>query len=198
MSSSPRLPRRSREERERIVLDAAAELFYARGVHEVGMDELVEHSGLGKATVYRLYSTKDQLIGAYLERTHVGIMEAIDTDIVNSDGPASALRRIVQSIWEHVNSPGFRGCPFNNASIEFDDAEHPARAMARRHRTRLCDRLVNVADRLDPERGAEIGERLAVVIDGIYLNAAHLGPSGPAASGHRLALALIDELERGA
>lgn len=177
------------------MLDAAAELFYARGVHEVGMDELVEHTGLGKATVYRLYSTKDDLIGAYLERAHVAIMDAIDNDIANSDGPASALRRIVESIWEHVNSPGFRGCAFNNASTEFDDADHPARAIARRHRTRLRDHLVDLADRLDPERGAELGEQLAVVIDGIYLNAAHLGPDGPAASGHRLALALIDELE---
>ncbi len=47
-------PRRlSRDERERIVLDTAARLFYARGVHEVGMDELVHATGLGKATVER-------------------------------------------------------------------------------------------------------------------------------------------------
>lgn len=177
------------------MLDAAAELFYARGVHEVGMDELVESTGLGKATVYRLYPTKNDLIGAYLERTHLAIMEAIDTDIAGSDGPASALQRIVNSIWNHVNSPGFRGCAFNNASIEFDDTDHPARAIARLHRTRLRNHLVDLADRLDPERGAEVGEQLAVVVDGIYLNAAHLGSDGPAASGHRLALTLINELE---
>ena len=61
-------PRRSRAERERIVLDTAARLFYARGVHAVGMDELVRETGLGKATVYRLFPSKDALVGAYLRR----------------------------------------------------------------------------------------------------------------------------------
>lgn len=41
------------------MLDAASALFYARGVHEVGMDELIRATGLGKATVYRLFATKD-------------------------------------------------------------------------------------------------------------------------------------------
>jgi AcrR family transcriptional regulator len=67
----------NREERKSRVLDTAARLFCARGVHEVGMDELVQSSGLGKATVYRLYPTKDALIGAYLSRLAGDIANAI-------------------------------------------------------------------------------------------------------------------------
>ena len=58
----------TRAEREVRVLDTAQRLFYARGVHEVGMDELVRETDLGKATVYRLYPTKDALVAAYLAR----------------------------------------------------------------------------------------------------------------------------------
>ena len=43
--------RRRRAERETLILDTAQRLFYARGVHEVGMDELVNATGLGKASV---------------------------------------------------------------------------------------------------------------------------------------------------
>lgn len=50
-ATTPRSARLSREERERRVLDTAAELFYARGVHEVGMDALARQTGLGKATI---------------------------------------------------------------------------------------------------------------------------------------------------
>ena len=81
-----------REERERRVLDAAADLFYERGVHEVGMDELVRATGLGKATVYRLFPTKDALIGAYLERLATRLLIAIDRDIHRcGDDPCSAV-----------------------------------------------------------------------------------------------------------
>src|SRR5690242_18897442 len=90
-----RAPALPREERERRVLDAAAELFYARGVHEVGMDELVRATGLGKATVYRLFATKDALIGAYLDRLAEAILAAIDADIArHGDEPARAVEAI--------------------------------------------------------------------------------------------------------
>src|SRR5690348_6321552 len=84
-------PRRPRAERETVVLDTAARLFYARGVHEVGMDELVRETGLGKATVHRLYPTKDALIGAYLERLADRILELVDADVPAAADPATAL-----------------------------------------------------------------------------------------------------------
>src|SRR5690242_4444519 len=76
-SSTPRL---TRAQREALVLDTAARLFYARGVHEVGMDELVQATGLGKATVYRLYPGKDDLVAAYLGRLAGTILDAIDAE----------------------------------------------------------------------------------------------------------------------
>src|SRR5690349_18498595 len=111
----PNLPVHERQQR---VLDAAAELFYARGVHEVGMDELIRATGLGKATVYRLYPTKDDLIAAYLHR-HAGVILAlIDADIERHAGdPARALDALFAAIQADVRREGFRGCAFNNASI---------------------------------------------------------------------------------
>ena len=81
MESPSRRPVLPRETRERLVLDTAKDLFYARGGHEVGMDELVRATGLGKATVYRLFATKDELIGAYLRRLAGDILALIDTEI---------------------------------------------------------------------------------------------------------------------
>ncbi len=187
---SPALPR---AERERRVLDAAAELFYARGVHEVGMDELIRATGLGKATVYRLYPSKDELIGAYLQRLSASILSAIDGEIArHADEPREAVRAIFTAIAADVARPAFRGCPFHNASIEFADPGHPARAVAREYRAQLHQRLTTLATRIRPTSGHELGDQLALLIDGIYANAAHLGATGPAAAGPALALALLD------
>ena len=51
-----------------IVLDTAERLFAGRSSRSVGMDELVRETGLGKMTVYRLFKSKDDLVGAYLAR----------------------------------------------------------------------------------------------------------------------------------
>ncbi len=188
---------RSQEEREALILDIAGELFYARGVHEVGMDELVAETGLGKASVYRTFATKDELIGAYLRRSSARIMERIDADVLaNPDRPEAALRAVFAAIRADVQRPSFRGCAFNNASIEFADPDHPARTAAREHRGALLDRLGRLAIAIDPDGGNQLAAQLALVIDGMYTSGAHLGPEGPAAGGAALADALIERAVR--
>ncbi len=174
------------------MLDTAARLFYARGVHEVGMDELVQSSGLGKATVYRLYPTKDALIAAYLSRLAGDIAAAIAGRIDEHPGdPRSALLDIVDDIAEDLRRPDFRGCAFNNASIEFDDPDHSARVQARDYRAYLLSTLTTLAQEMAPRHDPTLGALLAVIIDGCYTSAAHLGPDGPAAHGLALARRLI-------
>ena len=201
MSATPatsRAPRRSRQQRETVVLDTAARLFYARGVHEVGMDELVRATGLGKATVYRLFPAKDDLVAAYLHRLAATIGTAIGEEITAHDGaPGGALLAILSAIEADLRGPGFRGCPFNNASIEFDDPDHPARVEARAYREQLRATLARLAVQLTAgnevtsaggaRNGEALGAQLAVLIDGAYTSAAHLGPDGPAAAGLALA-----------
>ena len=103
-----RAPRRSRAEREHIVLDTAARLFYARGVHEVGMDELVRETGLGKATVYRLFATKDALVGAYLDRLSRDLLGRIDDQAARAGSPAQALHAVLDAIEADLSRPGSR------------------------------------------------------------------------------------------
>ncbi len=195
MPTPVRRTQASRPEREAQVLDAAGELFYARGVHEVGMDELVHTTGLGKATVYRLFPTKDALIGAYLSRLASRILAMIDEDVERSATPGQALHRVIDGAGLALTASGFRGCPFNNASIEFADPDHPARVAARDYRAALVTRLGAVAGqlRMAPSRPADaLGRQLAVLIDGAYVSAAHLGPTGPARDALALAHQLVD------
>lgn len=193
VSPTPRRASRPADERRRLVLDTAGRLFYPRGVHEVGMDELVRATGLGKASVYRLFPTKDVLIGAYLTDRADTILGYIDADIARHAGdPAGALRAIMDAVSADVGRPDFRGCAFNNASIEFADPAHPARAAARHYRAALHARLCRLAGELRPgPAGAELADALALVIDGTYTNAAHLGHDGPTARGRTLVERLL-------
>jgi AcrR family transcriptional regulator len=158
----------------------------------VGMDELIAATGLGKATVYRLFATKDELIGAYLRRLAQNILAAIDADIArHGEDPAAAISAIFAAISEDLARPEFRGCPFNSASIEFADPDHPARVAARDYRAELHRRLTDLAQAARPDAGPQLGAQLAVLADGMYTSAAHLGPDGPAATGPALVDALL-------
>jgi AcrR family transcriptional regulator len=91
-----RLPAAVREQR---ILDVAADLFYRRGVHDVGMDELVKATGLGKASVYRVFASKDALITAYLARRAQTIFGLIDADMAHYEGdPRGAIVAIIDAV----------------------------------------------------------------------------------------------------
>jgi len=154
------------------------------------MDELIADLGLSKMTLYRLYPTKDALVEAYLHRLQNTILALIDNDIdSHPDNPAAALDAILDSVGHDLSRPGFRGCPFGNAAVDYDDPAHPARTIAGDYRRQLRLRLRLLCERL--AGNADLGDQLAVLIDGAYLNASLLGPGGPAHAGLALARRLV-------
>lgn len=187
-----RAPRLSTDERRSIVLDTATHLFTAHGVHAVGMDRLIAETGLSKMSVYRVFATKDELVGAYLDRHAKNILRLIDREIDDVADPRAALHAILDGVKHDLRRPDFRGCPFGNAAAEYDDDDHPARRVAREYRRELLDRLDRTARRIDVDAGPKLARQLAVLIDGAYLSTAHLGPDGPGSEGMTLARRLID------
>ena len=185
--------RRSRAERQAIVLDTAERLFATRSSRSVGMDELVRETGLGKMTVYRLFKSKDDLVGAYLARKAASVLSGIDAELARLDGdPRAALLSIVDTVEQDVTRAGFRGCPFTNVSSEYDDPEHPARSAAADYKFELHARLERLAEQAAPGAGEDLAAQVHLIIDGMYLSGGLLGPDGPASHGRALAEQLID------
>ncbi len=71
-------PRRSARER---LLDAASELFYNEGIQSVGIDRIIEHAGVAKASLYNTYGSKEELVQAYLASRHTGTIERLTAAI---------------------------------------------------------------------------------------------------------------------
>ncbi len=196
---APAPVRRSRAERQTIVLDTAERLFSGRSSRSVGMDELVRETGLGKMTVYRLFKSKDDLVGAYLSRKAATLLGFIDAQLGRSvDDPRAALMTIVDVVEADVTRTGFRGCPFTNVSSEYDDPQHPARSAAADYKYELHMRLVQLSEELVPGHGDDLAAQLHLIIDGMQLSGGLLGPDGPASHGRQLVERLIDAAVAGA
>ena len=78
---------------------ASADSKPGRSSRSVGMDELVRETGLGKMTVYRLFKSKDDLVGAYLSRKAATVLAFIDAELVRLEGdPRAALLSVVDAV----------------------------------------------------------------------------------------------------
>ena len=103
--------------RERL-LDAANELFYAEGVHTVGIDRVIERAGVAKASLYNTFGSKDELVRAYLQDRHARTASRISRWVERSGDPRARLLAVFDAQGELFADPEFRGCAFASASAE--------------------------------------------------------------------------------
>ncbi|MDX6739845.1 TetR/AcrR family transcriptional regulator [Actinocorallia sp. A-T 12471] len=138
------------------VLDTATRLFYAEGVHTVGIDRIIAEAEVAKATFYHHFKSKDALVGAYLTEQYQ--LQRAGFAAMPGDG-AAKIELIFTRIAEVSSLPGFRGCPFLNAAAEFADPEHPVREVVAEYRVWfecLMRDLLAEAGHRDPAGGARL------------------------------------------
>lgn len=139
------------------LLDTATRLFYAEGLHAVGVDRVVAEARVTRATLYRHFPSKDALLVAYLTRADEAIRAR--TDAVRSSGadPDDTIRSVAQSITDDIQSPGFRGCAFLNAAAEYPDRDHPVHQAVLKHREWFLTTMIELfsdTGKIDPEPAA--------------------------------------------
>src|SRR5258706_4592211 len=93
--------------RERL-LAAADELFYAEGVQSVGIDRIIEHAGVAKASLYNLYGSKEALVSAYLESRHRSTLERLNATVARHPDPRKRLLSVFDAQRENLSVPSFR------------------------------------------------------------------------------------------
>jgi AcrR family transcriptional regulator len=82
------------------ILAAASSLILLRGYESMTVDEVASSAGVGKATVYRRWSRKEDLAVAAMEQLYRDEMPAPDTGSIRGD-----LRAMYSSVLTFVNSP---------------------------------------------------------------------------------------------
>jgi AcrR family transcriptional regulator len=108
---------RKRSARDRL-LDAADRLFYTEGVHAVGIDRVLEQSGVAKGSLYYNFGSKDDLVRTYLQNRHAKWAARIDTELAAAPTPADKILAIFDALGAMFTQPDFRGCAFTNAAAE--------------------------------------------------------------------------------
>lgn len=179
--------------RERI-LCAAYELFSRRGIRAVGTDEVIEKAGVAKATLYRHFATKDELVLAVLQRREEVWTRGLIEDQSRQRGgtPEEQLLAIfdVMHDWFQLRD-GYEGCSFINVLLELG-ADHPAGQACLTHIDHVCDIVRGRAVAAGLTDVEEFASSLHLLMKGAIIMAA-VGDLDAAQRARRMAGALIDE-----
>ena len=155
LEKGPRGMRRGRGARERI-LSASQQLFRDQGINSTGMDQLSAAAEVSKRTLYQHFPGKDDLIAECLRQFDPDILpEVFDrTDL--------APRERLLAIFD-IHAPL---CPFIAAAVEIPDPGHPAREYARNYKKDFAARLIDTAREAGATNPEQLGEQLALLLDG--------------------------------
>ena len=190
----PNMPVKTAERpsaRERL-LAAADELFYAEGVHVVGVDRLVERAGVTKASLYNSFGSKEELVRAYLEQHMRRRQERIARILAANHTPRERILGVFAEVEELLAGSQFRGCRFISAAAESRPGD-ASELVAAEYRAWLWSVFTDLAEAAGASDAKQLGRRLLLLYDGAAV-AARMDPDRDAAAGalHSAVVALLD------
>ncbi|MFJ3661087.1 TetR/AcrR family transcriptional regulator [Streptomyces sp. NPDC090119] len=157
--------KRTSEARARL-LDTATRIFYTEGIHSVGVDRIIAEAQVTRATLYRHFKGKDELILAYLQQADHGIRGQVDAIRAQGLPAAETVRAVGRSIAEGIRSPGFRGCAFLNAAAEYPDPTHPVHQAVLAHRQWFLDTATQLMEDAGRAPADVTGRHFVMLRDG--------------------------------
>jgi AcrR family transcriptional regulator len=175
------------------VLRVAGELFYEHGFRAVGIDLIIERAGVAKATLYRHFPTKDELIAAYLDAANTRFWAWFDGAADTTLPPAQTIVRVFDAVAALATSPVCLGCSFQMTAAEFPDRFHPGHDIALAHKDAVRARLRGFAVAAGARRPDELADGLLLVMDGAFAAARMYGPDNPGRHAGTAARALIND-----
>ncbi|WP_334173583.1 TetR/AcrR family transcriptional regulator [Sinomonas sp.] len=187
------MARRTAEENRRNVLDVATRLFYRQGIRAVGMDAVVKECGVGNATVYRQFPTKDALATAYVQGRADAWFERMEQAAGEQPDPRQRLLAVFEVLAQDTAGAGYRGCPMLNTNTEFPDGEHPAHLAAVAHKQQVRDWFSSLAAEAGADEPDRLAEDLLIVLNGAYATAAVLDGASYGSRALDLARRLVRE-----
>lgn len=154
--------------RKQHLIDTALALFNQHGYHATGIDLILAQSKVSKATLYKHFRSKDELILAALHQRHEQVITALNTKIVqaNTKGTSGVLA-VFDSLDEWFNSAAFFGCNFINASAEYTDVNDPINKFTAFHKQTVVDLIATQL----PEKNTEIANQIGLLVEGAIVMA---------------------------
>jgi AcrR family transcriptional regulator len=166
------------------LLSATAELVYTGGIEATGVDAIAARAGVTKRTLYQHFGSKAALVGVALaardEPAISGLREAVQRRAAKTaEAPILALFDVLGRLF---TSKGWRGCAFQNATLEVAAEGHPVHAVAEHHLTARRDLVAELLrDSSVDTDDVSLVDAVALLVEGAFvISAAQRDPEAAA------------------
>ncbi|BBH70733.1 TetR family transcriptional regulator [Actinoplanes sp. OR16] len=156
---------RPSEARSRL-LGTASQIFYAEGIHAVGVDRIVAEAKVTRATFYRHFPGKEDLVLAYLQSVDEAIRAQVHGAVSGDLSAGDTVRAVATTIADGIQSPGFRGCAFLNAVAEYPDPDSPVHQLILAHRQWFHDTMHTLLARVHETKAEAAAQHFVMLRDG--------------------------------
>jgi AcrR family transcriptional regulator len=154
------------------ILDVAKRLFYRDGLRATGIDKIIAESGVAKMSLYRNFSSKNDLITAFLEWRHEYWMTWFANSVEARFERSRGLDVIADALGEWFIDEDFRGCAFINSVAETGVTERPEYLnLAVQHKADLEKYVVELAVRLGLDDPDMVAEEVMLCLEGMIVRA---------------------------
>ncbi|MCM3748625.1 TetR/AcrR family transcriptional regulator [Paenibacillus pasadenensis] len=175
------------------ILGVASELFYTEGIRAVGIDRIIAESGVAKASFYRNFATKDDLVVAFLEQRQLRSLSKIEeARKLYPEEPVKQLHFLVKVLSASIRQPEFRGCPFTNTLLEFPDSAHPGHRTALQCRVDHETEVSEIARQAKARNPEALAAQLEMLYGGAIVDAYIRKPSSDNDNFYNAAMVLIE------
>ncbi|MBO1336866.1 TetR/AcrR family transcriptional regulator [Streptomyces sp. VRA16 Mangrove soil] len=181
------------------LLAAAARRFYADGVAATGINAITAEAGVAKMSLYNNFSSKADLVKAYLDARHEEWLELYRRRLAGTSDARGGVLAVFDAYADHAAfdyEGGFRGCGLLNAAAELPPGD-AGRTVVRRHKEEVESLLALHLTELLPGRDDEVralAEHLAFLLEGSVVRAGLEGAGTRLRHAKTLAEQLLDRL----
>ena len=163
---------------------------HRQGINTTGVEQLAAAARVSKRTLYQHFSSKDELIAAYVR----GLSEKGRLSVANVfDPPDRPARERMLALFDLPLGDGApMGCPFLKTAAELSDPQHPARVLAAQNKRDLIAALTKLAREAAAANPEGLGRQIALLFDGAQAQSVALNSREPRDCARALAATLID------
>lgn len=178
-----------RSPRERLI-DTAAELFYDRGLPNVGINEVTESAGVARMTLYNNFESKEALALAAFERQAELRRTLVEKHLKRARTPSESIKAMFDLAERLATRRRFRGCAFINVAVQEPQPNGPMHALVHGHKDWIRANLRDIAECAGHKQPETAAQQLLALWDGAIVEAFIQGNVEPIRAS-RLAAAIL-------
>lgn len=181
------------------LLNSAAILFYNDGIAATGIDTIIKNAGVAKMSLYNNFSSKAELVQAYIEERHGEWLDLYRNRLVSASTPGERVLAVFDAYHDHASfdyERGFRGCGILNAASELGSGS-PGRSAVKKHKEEveaILTKHLTEYPELTRERAEETAEHLSFLLEGAMARAGLEGSGERVIRAKRIAMGILEQL----